>query len=322
MSEIIYDKIHKVVVAGSGPAGLTAAVYASRANLEPVLIEGFKAGGQLEDTTDVENYPGFPEGVLGPDLIKLMRAQAERFGTQFHRGDIMNVNLSENPFSLQLKGDRDIRTHSLILATGASAKWLGIGDDQKLSASGGGVSACATCDGFFYKDKDVLVVGGGDTAMEESLFLAKFCSSIRVIHRRDRLRASKIMQERALSHPKIEFVWNSQITRILGVEENSIHGVELTHTQTGTRREIGCEGLFVAIGHQPNTAFLDGQLDTDETGYIKCHAPSTRTSIDGVFACGDVMDPHYRQAVTAAGTGCSAAIDAERYLESLNLGQA
>jgi thioredoxin reductase (NADPH) len=319
MSELIYKKLHKVVIAGSGPAGLTAAVYAARANLEPVLIEGFKAGGQLEDTTDVENYPGFPKGVMGPDLIQLMRDQAERFGTVFHTGDIQKTDLSARPFTIDLAGDNQVRTHSLILATGASAKWLGIGDDQKLSASGGGVSACATCDGFFYKDKDVLVVGGGDTAMEESLFLTKFCSRVQVIHRRDKLRASKIMQERALNHPKIDFIWNSQITAILGVEENNIRGVELTDTANGEKSQVECEGLFVAIGHQPNTSFLNGQLDTDETGYIKCHAPSTKTSVDGVFACGDVMDPHYRQAVTAAGTGCSAAIDAERHLESLNL---
>jgi thioredoxin reductase (NADPH) len=310
----VYDKTHKVAIAGSGPAGLTAALYASRADLEPVVVEGFEAGGQLTQTTEVENYPGFPDAVMGGELIEKMRAQAEKFGTTFLRGDIRKVDLGERPFTLHLEGGKTLRCGTLIVSTGASAKWLGLESETKLRTTGGGVTACATCDGAFYRGKAVHVVGGGDTAMEEATFLTKFCTKVTVIHRRDELRASKIMQQRAMDNEKIDFIWNAEVVDVPAGDNGKIRGLKLKDTQSGETREIESEGLFLAIGHTPNTAFLEGQLETDDHGFLKVNHPGTATSVAGVFACGDVMDPIYRQAVTAAGTGCQAAIDAERWL--------
>jgi thioredoxin reductase (NADPH) len=310
----LFDETHEVLIAGSGPAGLTAAIYAARANLNPVLVEGEAAGGQLVDTTDVENFPGFAEGILGPDLIAVMRKQAERFGTRFLTDHIVSCDLSKRPFTINLRDGKSLRTQALIISTGASARWLGIESEEKLK--GHGVTACATCDGFFFKGKEVAVIGGGDTAMEEATFLTKFCTKVTVIHRRDELRASKIMQDRAMKNPKIEFKWNSVVEEVYDVSQNKVTGLKLRNTQDNSVSDFACEGLFLAIGHDPNTGFLDGQLETDKSGFIVVQTPSTRTSVPGVFACGDVMDPTYKQAVTAAGTGCQAAIDAERYLEA------
>jgi len=309
------DTVHPVVIIGSGPAGLTAAVYAARANLAPVVIEGLvdggPTGGQLTLTTDVENYPGFPEGILGPQLIQDMRAQAQRFGTQFLTEDVVDVDLASRPITLRTASGSTLSTQALIVATGARPRRLEVPGEDDLW--GGGVSACATCDGFFFRDRHVVVVGGGDSAMEEATFLTKFASKVTVVHRRGELRASAIMQERAMKNDKIEFVWNATVARVNG-DEGRVTSVTLQDTVTSEQRDLACDGLFLAIGHIPNTALFDGVLDTDEDGYLVVDEPSTATNLPGVFACGDVMDHTYRQAVTAAGTGCRAAIDAERWL--------
>ena len=315
----LYTTTHRVVIAGSGPAGLTAALYAARAELAPVLVEGFEAGGQLTTTTEVENYPGFPKGIDGTELVESMREQAKRFGTLFVRGDIKRADLSQRPFTLHLEGGKTITTHTLIISTGASAKWLGLPSEQMLRKMGGGVTACATCDGAFYKGKEVIVIGGGDTAMEEATFLTKFATKVTIIHRRGEFRASKIMQQRAMDNPKIAVIWNSEVLEVLGVEGKKISGVKLKNLETGEVTDFATQGMFLAIGHTPNVGFLEGQLELHEAGTIKVQSPRTMTSVEGVFACGDVMDPIYRQAITAAGTGCAAAIDAERYLAELEL---
>jgi len=309
-----------VIVIGSGPAGLTAALYSARANLKPLMIEGLEAGGQLMLTTLVENFPGFREGIMGPELMGQMREQAERFGTEIIRGNVASVDLRETPFTVKVS-DTEYSCRTLIIATGASARLLGVPSERVLM--GHGVSTCATCDGYFFRGKPIAIVGGGDSAMEEAIFLTKFASQVTVVHRRDALRASKIMQEKAFANPKIAFEWNAEVEDIRDATKGEVTTLVVRNNKTGVQKELGVDGVFVAIGHTPNTSLFAGQLEMDLSGYLITHS-GTRTSVPGVFACGDVQDHVYRQAVTAAGSGCMAAIDAEKYLEGLpqHLGEA
>jgi thioredoxin reductase (NADPH) len=308
------SKHYQVAIVGSGPAGYTAAIYAGRANLKVVVFEGMASGGQLMITTDIENYPGFPEGVSGPEMMDMFAKQAERFGAVRKTVDVTKVDLTnDSPFKLWV-GDDEYTADAVIIATGASARWLGIESEKEFM--GFGVSACATCDGFFFTDKEVAIVGGGDTAMEEALFLTRYASKVHLLHRRDELRASKIMQKRVLYNEKIEIHWNVEVNEVLGEKPAGVNGVELKNTQTGELSKLDVDGLFVAIGHTPNTELFKGQLETDEAGYLIADAGSSKTAIEGVYAAGDVRDFVYRQAITAAGSGCQAAIDAERWLES------
>ena len=300
----------QVIVIGSGPAGLTAALYAARANLTPLVIEGIEAGGQLMLTTMVDNWPGYRDGIMGPDLMTELRAQAERFGAEIIQGDVSSIDLSKRPFTVAV-GKTSYTAQALIVATGASAKWLGLGVDKELS--GRGVSTCATCDGFFFKGRKVAVIGGGDTAMEEAIYLSKLATSVTVIHRRETLRASKVMQDKAMSMPNVSFIWNADVVDIKDVARGEVTSIVLRDTKTGAQRELPIDGVFIGIGHVPNTALFAAQLEMHDNGYLKTHAGS-RTSVRGVFAAGDVQDHVYRQAVTAAGSGCMAAIDAERFL--------
>jgi len=307
------DEIRNVIIIGSGPAGYTAAVYAARANLRPLVIEGVQSGGALMTTTEVENFPGFPDGILGPDLMDNMRKQAERFGAELLTQDATRVELTGDVKTVYV-GDTAYRSRAVILATGSAWRPLGVPGEQELL--GHGVSSCATCDGFFFRDQDIAVVGGGDSAMEEATFLTKFAASVTIIHRRDEFRASKIMADRALANPKIKVAWNTVVEEILGTD-GSVSGVRVRDVRTGERRTLDVAGLFIAIGHDPRSELFRDQVEVDENGYVRVDAPSTRTNLPGVFACGDLVDHEYRQAVTAAGTGCAAALDAERYLAAI-----
>jgi thioredoxin reductase (NADPH) len=307
------ENARNVVIIGSGPAGLTAAVYASRAGLKPVAVHGNEPGGQLMITTDVENFPGFPEGILGPELMDLMTRQAGRFGTEFVTGRVEAVELDMEPFKVVTDGGRELRAKTLIVASGASTRWLGLESETRYR--GRGVSSCATCDGAFFKDRELIIVGGGDSAMEEALFLTRFATKVTVVHRRDQLRASRIMQDRASKNEKIRFIWDSEVREILG-DGKRVTGVRLVNKKTKETTEAPCGGVFVAVGHSPNTEIFAGQLEMDEKGYLVTKPDSTGTNVEGVYACGDVQDHVFRQAVTAAGTGCMAAIEAERHLEA------
>jgi thioredoxin reductase (NADPH) len=303
-------QVHDVVILGSGPAGLTAALYTARANLKPVVVEGLLAGGQLMATTEVENYPGFPEGIQGPELMERFRKQAERFGTTFVPGDVVKVDFSSRPFGVWTE-DRELRARAVIVATGASPRTLDIPGEKELA--GRGVSYCATCDGFFFRDKEIVIVGGGDTAMEEALFLTRYGSRVTVVHRRDAFRASRIMADRVMSHPKVEILWDSAVEEVLG-EDGKVAKIRVKNLKTGAVSERPCAGFFVAIGHTPNTKLFETILPTDSAGYLAIEGNSSYTTVDGVFAAGDVHDHVYRQAITAAGAGCRAAIDVERWL--------
>lgn len=305
----------QVIIIGSGPAGYTAALYASRAGLNPIVIEGHEPGGQLTTTTDVDNFPGFPEGVMGPELMDKMRKQTARFGTQFLSTKVSDVNLSKRPFHVKCEDGKEFLAETIIISTGASAKYLGLPNEMALI--GKGVSACATCDGFFYRNKVVHVVGGGDTALEEANFLTRFAEKVYLLHRRDSFRASKPMQERTFNNPKIEVVWNTEVKEIL-FDENGVNGLKVFNSKSNETYDRKTDGFFLGIGHEPNTKFLKGQLALDEHGYIKTQGTHPDTSVSGVFACGDVQDPYYRQAISAAGSGCQAAIRAERFLEALH----
>jgi thioredoxin reductase (NADPH) len=306
------SEVHNVIIIGSGPAGYTAAIYAARANLKPLMFQGMQPGGQLTITTDVENYPGYPKGIMGPEMMEEFKEQAERFGTKIRFEEVTAVDFSQRPFLLKVD-DEELHAKAVIIATGASARLLGLDSERKLM--GHGVSACATCDGAFFPDKEVLVVGGGDTAMEEAQFLTRFAKRVTIAHRREQFRASKIMLDRAHKNPKIDWAVNKQVVDILAGENGKVATAVLEDTQSKERSEVATDGVFIAIGHTPNSSLFEGQLDMDDNGYLKV-SKGTYTSIEGVFACGDVMDHIYRQAVTAAGTGCMAAIDAERWLES------
>ena len=301
---------HNVIIVGSGPAGYTAAIYAARANMKPVMYMGLEPGGQLMQTTDVENYPGYPEGIMGPQMMNDFKAQAERFGTEIRYGMITKVDFSKRPFTLTIDDDKQVQAESVILATGASAKWLGLESEKRLN--GRGVSACAVCDGFFYKNTEVAIVGAGDTAAEEALYLSKLCTKVHMFVRRDEMRASKIMQNRVLKTANIEVYWNTETDEVLGKDE--VEGVRIVNNKTGEKTEIPVKGFFVAIGHKPNSDVFMDYLEMDDIGYVKTKADSTQTNVEGVFACGDLQDSVFRQAVTAAGTGCMAALEAERFL--------
>lgn len=306
------EKHYSVIIIGSGPAGYTAALYASRADLSPLVIQGQEPGGQLTTTTDVENFPGFPQGVMGPELMEMMKKQAERFGTTFKTSYVQNVDLQARPFKVECADGETLFAKTLIISTGASAKYLGLPDEKELI--GKGVSACATCDGFFFRDKIIHVVGGGDTAMEEATFLTKFAQKVFVVHRRDELRASKAMQQRAFDNPKIEFIWDSEVQKIHS-DQQGVNAIDVKNLKTGEVEKRQTDGLFLAIGHTPNTSFLKGQIETDDHGFIITKGKHPDTNVEGVFACGDVQDSFYRQAITAAGSGCMAAMKAEKFLE-------